>query len=466
MPSRRDRVPPNARRVAGRYALYGAIAAGGMATVHLGRLVGPRGFTRTVAVKRLHPALAADRGVVAMLQQEACIAGRLHHPNVVATVDVVVEGAELYVVMEYVHGESLARLLRFGPCAEAAAAPVASSIVAGVLRGLHAAHEAKGEHGEPLEILHRDVSPQNVLVGADGLARLIDFGIARPADGPQSNSGARKELNGKLAYLAPEQIRGERATRQSDIYAAGVVLWETLTGRRLYQGEGEGALVEQILVGWVDPPSKYVPELPEALDAIALRALHARPSDRFATAAEMADALELAIPPARAADVAGWVTRIAGAALAEREELLSAIEAAERTPARPAAGHVDWRAVAAVAAFAALVSSVAAVSPGAPSVAAVSSSGPSWLSVPVERKPGSGDPDEVDPVAIGAPPTPIASALSSAEGPRPASLHAAPLRSGAAIERELSSNPHDDCDPPYAVDSQGIRIYKRACFHR
>jgi serine/threonine-protein kinase len=419
-----------------------------------------------VAIKRLHPALAVDRGVVAMLQQEACIAGRLHHPNVVATIDVVVEGAELYVVMEYVHGESLSRLLRFGRSAEPVAAPVASSIVAGVLRGLHAAHEAKGEHGEPLEILHHDVSPQNVLVGADGLARLIDFGIAHPADGPQKSASARKEVKGKLAYLAPEQVRGERATRQSDIYAAGVVLWETLAGRRLYHEDCEGALVEQILVGWVDPPSKYVPELPAALDAIALRALHARPSDRFGTAAEMADALELAIPPARAADVTGWVTRVAGEALAVREELLSDIEAVEGTPERRAAAALNWRAVAGVAAFAALASSVAAVSPEAPAVAEIRASGSSWPSAPVERSPGSGGKDEVDPAAIGAPPEPVASPPARAEGPRPASLHTTPLRRGVAIERELSPDPHDDCDPPYAVDSQGIRIYKRACLRR
>ena len=403
MPSRRDRIPPNARRVAGRYVLYGAIAAGGMATVHFGRLVGPRGFARTVAVKRLHRALAVDREVVAMLQEEACIAGRLHHPNVVPTVDVVVEGGELYVVMEYVHGESLSRLVRLGERCAPVAAPVASSILAGVLRGLHAAHEAKGEHGEPLEILHRDVSPQNVLVGADGLARLIDFGIAKPADGPQT--GARRELKGKLAYLAPEQVRGERATRQSDIYAAGVVLWEALTGRRLYQCHSEGALVEQILIGWADPPSKYVPALPEALDAVALRALHARPSDCFATAAEMADALELAAPPARAAEVSVWVTGIAGEALAMREELLSAIEAAERRPWRRAAARVDWRGVAGAAAIAALAGTIAAVSPRTAPVASVGGPAPARLSALIDRK--SPEPNDVGPMAVGAAPAPI-----------------------------------------------------------
>src|SRR5580700_4657373 len=166
-------------QVIGRYAIFGKIASGGMASVHFGRLLGAAGFSRTVAIKRLHPHLADEPEFLSTLIDEARLAARIHHPNVVPTLDVESAEGELLVVMEYVRGESLARLLR-AESARGRRLPlsIASAIVIGALHGLHAAHEATSDRGAPLGIVHRDVSPHNILVGVDGMARVIDFGVA------------------------------------------------------------------------------------------------------------------------------------------------------------------------------------------------------------------------------------------------------------------------------------------------
>jgi serine/threonine protein kinase len=207
-----------APRSIGRYVLYGEIASGGMATVHFGRLSGPAGFSRTVAIKRLHPQYAKDPEFVSMFLDEARLAARIRHPNVVTTLDVVTTGAEIFLVMEYVQGESLSRLLRaVRPMMTPADTRIVATIVSGVLHGLHAAHEARDEQGQPLRIVHRDVSPQNVLVGTDGVPRVLDFGVAKAAGRVQTTREG--QLKGKLAYMAPEQVRGE-VTRVTDVYSA------------------------------------------------------------------------------------------------------------------------------------------------------------------------------------------------------------------------------------------------------
>ncbi|HEX7603641.1 MAG TPA: serine/threonine-protein kinase, partial [Polyangiaceae bacterium] len=166
----------------GRYALHAEIAAGGMATVYLGRLHGAVGFGRTVAIKRLHPHLAKDPEFVSMFLDEAHLAARVQHPNVVPTLDVVTSDRELFLVLEYVRGESFSALIRAARAAgQTLPIPVVVAVVVGLLNGLHAAHEATDEQGKPLGIVHRDVSPQNVLVGADGVARVLDFGVAKAA---------------------------------------------------------------------------------------------------------------------------------------------------------------------------------------------------------------------------------------------------------------------------------------------
>jgi serine/threonine-protein kinase len=214
----------------GRYVLFREIAHGGMATVHLGRLRGVGGFARTVAIKRLHPQFARDPEFVSMFLDEARLAARVQHPNVVSVLDVVASERELFLVMDYVHGEALSRLLKH---ARACGIPVPANIVCAVLLdllyGLHAAHEALSERGDPLNIVHRDVSPQNVLVGVDGIARVLDFGIAKPAQRVHQSTRTG-QLKGKLSYMAPEQFSTGAVDRRADVYSAAVLLWEALTG--------------------------------------------------------------------------------------------------------------------------------------------------------------------------------------------------------------------------------------------
>ncbi|WP_437587149.1 protein kinase domain-containing protein [Sorangium sp. So ce1000] len=274
---------------AGRYESLRAIASGGMATVYLGRALGAGGFERLVALKMMHPHIAAEPDFVAMFLDEARLAARVRHPNVVATFDLVED--PLFLVMEYIEGPSLHLLLR--TCARAKR-PVPLGIVLrvflDVLAGLHAAHELTGSEGEPLNLVHRDVSPQNVLVGVDGIARITDFGVARAETRLTSTRG--NALKGKLAYMAPEQIRAAHVDRRSDVYSAGVVLWEMLTEERLFKADNDGALIAQILQGAPTGPRGVVPSVPAALDRICLRALRTDPDDRFPTAAAFAEALE------------------------------------------------------------------------------------------------------------------------------------------------------------------------------
>src|SRR5262245_26416960 len=201
-------------RALGRYAVYDELASGGLATVHLGRMRGAVGFSLTIAVKRLHPAYACDRGFVSMFVDEARLAARVRHPNVVPIFDVVAEQGELFLVMEYVHGLTLADLLRLGRERSHRAPPgVVASVLSGALEGLHAAHEARSEHGEPLGIVHRDVSPQNILVGADGVTRVLDFGVAKAAGRLQAS--AEGVLKGKVPYMAPEHLSANVTSRAS-----------------------------------------------------------------------------------------------------------------------------------------------------------------------------------------------------------------------------------------------------------
>ncbi|NUO48895.1 MAG: serine/threonine protein kinase [Polyangiaceae bacterium] len=310
-------------RTVGRYQVYEAFAAGGMASVHLGRLKGQAGFARTVAIKQLHPSFAEDASTVSTILDEARIASRIQHPNVVSTLDVVVEGTDILLVLEYVHGESFARLLRGS--AEPPPVEVALAVVTGMLHGLHAAHEAKSETGEPLGIVHRDVSPQNVLVGADGLARVLDFGIAKARGRLQTTREG--QVKGKLAYMAPEQIKLGEVSRRTDVFAAGIVLWEALTGERLFTGDNEGHLMMRVVEAKVEAPSARRSEIPAEIDAVVLRALSREPSERFGTAREMALALEATRPIASTSVVGHWVEQTASATLEERAARVRAIEA-------------------------------------------------------------------------------------------------------------------------------------------
>jgi eukaryotic-like serine/threonine-protein kinase len=317
----------------GPYTLHGVVSSGGMATVHFGRLVGPAGFSRTVAIKRLHAHYARDPELVSMFIDEARVVSRIRHPNVVPTLDVVQTDGELFLVMEYVQGESLAKLLTNARATgERVPVPIACAIITGLLHGLHAAHEAKHPRKGPLHIVHRDVSPQNVLVGTDGTARILDFGVAKAMNRIQVTREG--QLKGKIPYMAPEQLGGQEATRSTDIFAASVVLWETLTGRRLFNADNEGATVNKILAQPIPAPSLYMVDaeqktdektrkLHERLDALVMRGLARNPRERYANARDMARELERIVTPAAPSQVGEWVETVAAQSLAERARRLA-----------------------------------------------------------------------------------------------------------------------------------------------
>lgn len=314
---------PSALRVIGRYQLGPSIGSGGMATVHLGRLFAPAGFSRTVAIKQLRAMHSADADLSAMLLQEAKLAARIRHPNVVAPLDVVVLADETFVVMEYVHGESLAGVMRL-----LAGAPIpveiASAIMGQVLLGLHAAHRATSEDGQPLGLVHRDVSPQNIMLASDGTARLVDFGVAKAES--RAVSTQRGLLKGKLGYVAPEQVAMEVVDHRTDLFAAGVVLWEMLTGQHLFGGETPNSVIEKLSKLEVPPPSQVVPGLPVALDRVIAKALARDPAHRFPDAHVMAVELEAAAPSAGPLELAGWLNQVAGDLLSKRAQQVAELE--------------------------------------------------------------------------------------------------------------------------------------------
>lgn len=320
----------------GRYTLHAELASGGMASVHLGRLAGDAGFGRTVAIKRLHPQYAKDPDFVRMFLDEARLAARIHHPNVVPTLDVVAESGELFLVLEYVRGESLstlARTLQAQAQGEKMPIPVATSIIVGALNGLEAAHDARDARGEPLHIIHRDISPQNVMVGADGVARLLDFGVAKAR--ARLSTTLDGHLKGKIAYMAPEQLRGE-VSQQSDVYAVGVVLWELLTGRRLFSADNETQLMVLVERGEIAPPSAFHAGVPAELDRICARALAKDPNYRYPSAIAMAQDLDRSTEVASSMRVTDWMNKVAGPALEAQSKLVAELESGFKEASREA----------------------------------------------------------------------------------------------------------------------------------
>jgi serine/threonine-protein kinase len=265
-----------------------------MATVYLARLSGVGGFQRFTAIKRLHPHLAREPEFIEMFLEEARLAARIHHPNVVPILEIGTSEEGYYIVMEYVEGDTLGRLLaRSAQSGLRLPTKVGLRVIIDMLAGLDAAHELKDDDDNPLGIVHRDISPQNVLVGVDGSARLSDFGVARATS--KLSTTRTGQLKGKLAYMAPEQAKGARdIDRRADIFAAGVVLWEVLACRRLFKGDGEADTLNRVLNEPIPPVRSSAPMVPAALEAVVARALERDRTKRYSTAAEFADALERA----------------------------------------------------------------------------------------------------------------------------------------------------------------------------
>jgi len=310
-----------------RYELVAELASGGMATVFLGRILGVGGFQRLVAIKRLHPHLASEQEFVEMFLDEARLAASIHHPNVVPILEVGTSSQGYYLVMEYIEGDTLARLLaRATTSRHRIPVPIAVRIVLDTLAGLHAAHELKDDHDQTLNLVHRDVSPQNILVGVNGTARITDFGVARAAT--RLSSTRSGQLKGKLAYMAPEQARGGMIDRRADLFAVSTVLWEVLADKRLFKGEGEADTLNRVLFEPIPRLRSVAPEVSPALEAVTMRSLERDPEKRYASAAVFADELEKAARSIHAIasvrEVAEYVQKVLGQDIAQQREAVRA----------------------------------------------------------------------------------------------------------------------------------------------
>ncbi len=474
-----------------------------MATVHLGRMTGAGGFARTVAIKRLHPTFAKDAEFVAMFLDEGRLAARIRHPNVVPTLDVVANQDEVFLVMEYVQGESLARLRRANALLDKPTdARIVAAIMSGVLHGLHAAHEATDEQGTVLGIVHRDVSPQNILVGVDGAARLLDFGVAKAAGRAQTTQDGH--IKGKLAYMPPEQLNGGLVTRRTDVYAAAVVTWEALTGKRLFYGDNQGAVITAVFKKRVVPPSAAAPNVPALFDRVVMRGLERDPALRYATAREMAMDLERCAGVASASEVGMWVESLVGSELMKRTALVSEIESASAPRAsllvrgtdRPL--PIDSETNASTAPWAASQVSVASAvalrrrshrRAAAVAWTAASALAALVLLLAVERPASrAADVESPPPGAMSsATPSRPAPPIDSAAGDTAANTAPSEAQIGPDISTNVAINPANTvspitgglgarertqvtrsvtrsaCDPPFTIDEKGHKRYKVAC---
>ncbi len=274
----------------GRYDLIRKIAAGGMGQVLLARK-GAEGFEKLVVIKRILPHLVEDEEFFTMFIDEAKITMRLDHPNIARINEFGSENNVHYIEMEYVAGEDLRRLEKLCQATNTQIPlGVILRVIADAAAGLDFAHKAKDSKGTPLNLVHRDVSPQNILIGFDGAVKLIDFGVAKAMGRAQHT--ATGILKGKFPYMSPEQAEGLDLDPRSDVFALGIVLWEQLTGRRLFKGENDLATQRLVKACVVEPPSKWNPALPAGLDAVVLKSLAKLPQDRYADAGEFRMALE------------------------------------------------------------------------------------------------------------------------------------------------------------------------------
>lgn len=460
-----------------KYVVLAPIASGGMADVHLARAEGAAGFVRTVAVKRTKP--MTDREGLARAADEARILARISHPHVVSVLDVVEGDDEIFIVMDYVHGASLATVLGAArKHGEIVPPAIVSAILVGVLRGLDAAHGATSEQGRPLGIIHRDISPPNVLIGADGVARLVDFGVARAHErAVVTETGV---MHGKLGYLAPEQLAGEEATRRSDIYACGILLWESLACEPLFRATNLADAVTLRAASTIPSAMAARGQQEEAeddraaaraLEEIAKRALATKPADRFATASEMATTIERDVRPATAAEVGEWIERVASSELARRQSLLAEVESAILPPRVATPPRAPAPAPAPAPALALAPGPAPPHAPRRRLLFLSAIAGATAITI-VALRASSDDP------APPRPPTPIASAttpVSSAEPPLssspPPPVASLPVPSAASpssaptpapATRAVPTTPAIDCSIPYDL-VDGIRRYRREC---
>lgn len=305
----------------GRYRVFQPIASGGMATVYLGWLDADEAIVRPVAIKVMHAFGGASERMTSMMLSEARIASRIRHANVVPVVDVVSQERGPALILEYVCGESLSQLV--DTVHYEIPFPVVARIVVDALEGLHAAHCVKNEAGLPLEVVHRDVSPQNILVDDSGVARIVDFGVAKALERAYTTESG--EVRGKLAYMSPEQMNGHAVDMRTDVWAMGMVLWQLLAGTKPFAGLEAAQTMRRVLSGEISPPELHRP-CPAELSEICMRALSFSADDRYPSARAMALAVEKAFKPASSREVAQWFRRAAGDKLEKKVTALAEME--------------------------------------------------------------------------------------------------------------------------------------------
>lgn len=310
----------------GRYRVVDEIGVGGMASVHLGRMDGPGGFQKWVAIKRIHPHLVEDDQFVDMFLDEARIAAGINHANVAQVFDLGKDDNTYWIAMEYLHGEPLREVMRAAEDRRMNITPeLAARICADAAEGLHAAHELRGKNGQLLGLVHRDVTPHNLFVTYDGYTKVVDFGIAKVADRLASTRAGT--LKGKLAYMSPEQVRGADVDRTTDVFALGVVLWELTTNQRLFRMDTDLDTLEKVQACIVPPPSTIIRGYPQGLEQVVLKALAKNKKDRYATAREFSRALQGFLMQRGAfvgpEEVAQFVRSVFNERIAKREAHLS-----------------------------------------------------------------------------------------------------------------------------------------------
>jgi hypothetical protein len=318
----------------GPYRVIQAIGAGGSARIDLARVDRAYGFQRHVVVKRPLEHLRSDPGVAASLRREARFGGRLRHPNLVAVLDAGIHDGYDYLVLEYVHGAALRAVMQGDAPDRVRALPlgVALAIVSDAARGMHEAHELTGDDGAPLGLVHRDVSPGNILLGLDGTVKLADFGIAKETR-VSTLSGS---LHGTVTYMAPEQCQGHAFDRRADVFSLGVILYELITGVRLFWADNDVASLHRVLSGAVPRPREIKPQIQGALEELVMTAVAHAPERRFATALALATAVERYAATAGEPLGARWIARALEAVIGPRPVPWLAAPAAEAPEAAAA----------------------------------------------------------------------------------------------------------------------------------
>ena len=308
------------QRQFGRYELLYRLAAGGMAQLFVGRFSGMQGFEKLLAIKRIHDHLTEDPQFVKMFFDEARLAARISHPNVVQVIELGHVADSYYIAMEYVDGESLGQLLK----ARQPGFQIGARIVADAAAGLHEAHELKDNSGVPLNVVHRDVTPQNILIGYNGAVKVADFGVARARDNLHITSGGT--LKGKFGYMSPEQATAQPVDRRSDVFALGILLYEATTRRRLFKGDGSVETLKKVTGGRIVPPTELMSDYPPRLEQIVLTALDRDLERRYQTAQEMEHELERYIvssgAPVLPSEISALMTDVFSHRIAEKQQAL------------------------------------------------------------------------------------------------------------------------------------------------